>query len=49
MNGNSYFWSISHHLFLRMKFIREENYESDLQSYLEPGKALLCGGFGNSR
>ena len=39
MNGNSCFWSISHHLFLRMKFMREENYESDLQSHLEPGEA----------
>ena len=27
----------------------EENYESDLQSHLEPGEALLCGGFGNRR
>ena len=22
--------------------MREENYESDLQSHLEPGEALLC-------
>lgn len=29
--------------------MREENYESDLQSHLEPGEALLCGGLGNSR
>ena len=49
MNGNSCFWSISHHLFLRMKFMREENYESDLQSHLEPGEALLCSGPGNRR
>ena len=49
MNGNSCFWSISHHLFLRMKFMREENYESDLQSHLEPGEALLCSGFRNCR
>lgn len=33
----------------RMKFMREENYESDLQSHLEPGEALLCSGFRNCR
>ena len=32
-----------------MKFMREENYESDLQSHLEPGEALLCSGFRNCR
>lgn len=29
--------------------MREENYESDLQSHLEPGEALLCSGFRNCR
>lgn len=29
--------------------MREENYESDLQSHLEPGETLLCGGFGSCR
>lgn len=29
--------------------MREKNYESDLQSHLEPGEALLCSGFRNCR